>query len=44
MTVRAFSKLADVEFVAGDGVVDVGCNVMTEESPDIIIRDLIVYD
>ena len=39
MTVRAFVKLVDVEFAAGDGAVDVGCDVMTEESSDIIIRD-----
>ena len=39
VTVGAFAKLADVEFAAGEGAVDVGCDVMTEESPDIIIRD-----
>ena len=37
VTVGAFAKLADVQFAAGDGSVDVGYNVMTEESLNIII-------
>ena len=44
MTVGAFAKLADVNFAAGDGEVDVGCDVMTEELLDIIIIDCTVYD
>ena len=39
VTVGAFAKLTDVEFAAGDGAVDVGCDVITEESPDITIRE-----
>ena len=44
VTVRAFARLADVQFVSGDGAVDVGCDVMTEESLNIIVRDCTVYD
>ena len=44
MPVGAFAKLTDVQFVASDGEVDVGCDVMTEESLDIIVRDCTVYD
>ena len=44
VTVRAFANLADVQFGAGDGAVGVGCDVMTEESLDIIVRDCTVYD
>ena len=44
VTVGAFANLADVHFAAGDGSVDVGCDVMTEESLDIIVIDCTVYD
>ena len=44
MTAVAFAKLADVQFAAGDGAVDMGCDVMTEESLDIIIIYCTVYD
>ena len=43
MTVGAFAKLADILFAAGDGAVDVGCDVMTEKTLDIIVRDGTVY-
>ena len=41
---RDFAKLVDVQFAVGDGAVDVGCGVMTEELLDIIVRDCTVYD
>ena len=44
MTVGAFAELADVQFAADDGALDMGCDVMTEESLDIIVRDCTIYD